>query len=72
MSSSYYVIRFRLLSTASSGDVQPPHHHGIIALSYGVYLICVDVMLCTKDTVKAAGLNIWANGYHNNNGPEVE
>ena len=29
-------------------------------------------MLCTKDVVKAAGLNIWANGNHNNKGPEVE
>ena len=29
-------------------------------------------MLCTKDTVKEAGLNIWANGDCNNSGPEVE
>ena len=27
--------RFRLLSTASSSDVQPPHHHTTIALSCG-------------------------------------
>ena len=29
-------------------------------------------MLCTKDTVKEAGLNIWASGNRNNRGPEVE
>ncbi len=29
-------------------------------------------MLCTRDTVKVTGLNVWVNGDHNHNGPEVE
>lgn len=28
--------------------------------------------ICTKDTVKATGLNIWASGEHSGNGPEVD
>ena len=46
------------------------HHHHISAA--GVYLICLVVMLSTKDTVQEAGFNIWANVDRNDGGPEVE
>lgn len=28
--------------------------------------------LCSKDTVKATGLNVWASGEQGDSGPEVE
>ena len=29
-------------------------------------------MMCSRDTVKASGLNIWVSGEEDDNGPEVE